>query len=135
MSLPFSQWRTMPASAALAIMLWAVSWIWFLIHYYVSTQDDTYAVRIAAGIVLLSIFIVRINNWARMIALMVNAMAIFFLAIWAFASFQADKSAAFVIELANLVAFFAASYYLFTSSTSRFFKTHSHSGGKNTDPS
>ncbi len=133
MSLPFSQWRTIPASAALGMVLWAVSWIWFLIHYYVITQDNTYAIRIAAGIVLLSVFIVRISNWARMIALMVNVMAILFLAIWAFASFQAGKSAAFAIELANLAVFIAASHYFFTPSTSRFFKTHSHSGGK--DPS
>ncbi len=65
-----------------------------------------------------------------MIALMVNVMAILFLAIWAFASFQSGKSAAFAIELANLAFFIASSHYLFTSATSRFFKYHSNSGGK-----
>jgi hypothetical protein len=133
MAQPFKQWRTMPVSALLGMVLWAVSWIWFLAHYYFRTQDTVYSLRMAAGLLLLALFVVQIKNWARMIALMINAMAILFLAAWAYISLQASDSGAFALNAANLLAFIAASYYFLTPSTSRFFKARSNaSGGSST---
>jgi hypothetical protein len=125
----------MPASAALGMLLWLAGWTWFLVHYYIITQDNTFTVRTAAALALLAFFLVRVNNWARMIALMANAMAILFLSAWAFIHFQSSGIAGLVVNAANLVILLAASYYLLIAPTTRFFKAHGHSGGGSTDQS
>ena len=124
MSFQLSQWRTVPVTAALAIGAWVLSWTWFLLYIYILTQDLVWIRNLAIAIVLLSIFILRANNWARMIALMANAMAILFLGFLAFVFFTTNLKDFFIVA-ANMVLFVLAIYFFYVPATAQFFKFHS----------
>jgi hypothetical protein len=127
--MPFdlSQWRKMPLSAALGIGLWVISWTWFLFYIYFITKDTDWIYRLAIAMVLLAVFILRASNWARMIAIMSNVMAILFLAVLAYA-LSTKNSLHFIIVVGNAIAFIFASYFLFVSDTAAFFASHSPGG-------
>ncbi|MCP4747865.1 MAG: hypothetical protein GY874_17270 [Desulfobacteraceae bacterium] len=132
MAFSLSQWRTIPVSAAIGVCFWAVSWLFFLVYTYFLTKDSDWVIRLAVAFVLLAVFICRANNWARMIALMSNSMAILFLGILAYA-FRTGRPFDFLIVLSILTFFGISTWYLAVASTSDFFKLHSPKFLRETD--
>ena len=131
--MPFSlsQLRTMPVTVALGILLWVLAWAGFLAVIYMVFSDagmfadvSKYARNFAVAVIALTVFLVRAANWARMISLMANILAIVFLAFLSFAMHSVSTSGT-AFMLADLVVFGAATYFLFTASTADFFKFHS----------
>ena len=128
--MPFSlsQLRTMPVTAALGILLWVLAWAGFLAVIYMVFSDagmfadvSKYARNFAVAVIALTVFLVRAANWARMISLMANILAIVFLAFLSFAMHSVSTSGT-AFMLADLVVFGAATYFLFTASTADFFQ-------------
>jgi hypothetical protein len=125
--MPFSlsQLRTMPVTVALGIMLWVLAWAGFLAVINMVFADAAKDIRnLAIAVIVLTVFLVRAANWARMISLMANLLAIVFLAFLSFAMHSVSTSGT-AFMLADLVVFGAACYFLFTASTADFFKFHS----------
>ena len=125
MAFDISQWRSMPLTAATGISLWMISWLWFVFYIYFLTQDSNWALKLAIALILLAIFIVRASNWARIIALMSNAMAILFLIFLAFVLFKAEDMNNVLLVSGNFVVFCLSAYFLAIPSTADFFKKHS----------
>ena len=128
MAFNLSQWRTMPVTVAAGVGLWAASWLWFLVYIYLLVQDADWVSRLAIALVLLSIFLVRASNWARMIALMSNAMAILFLIFLAVTLFNTRNATGAWVVIGNLAAFGLSTYCLVLPATVDFFRKHSASG-------
>lgn len=99
-------------------------WILFLIALYVFLGSyDFLKFFIALGI--LSVYIIRIRNWARVLALLFNVIGILYCAV---------SSLAFLLRAGNLFGTFlflivvvlmgASTYYLMSKESSGFYKIH-----------
>lgn len=125
MSFSLSQLRTMPLTAALGILLWVLAWAGFLAVIHMAFTDAAKDIRnLAIAVIVLTVFLLRAANWARMISLMANLLAIVFLAFLSFVMRSAGTSGT-AFMLADLIVFCAATYFFFKASTADFFKFHS----------
>jgi hypothetical protein len=120
-------WRTMPITARLGVALWAVAWLFFLIDIYRLTQGDLGSVgKFAAAVSLLFIFLLRGQNWARMIALMANAMSILFLSFMIYIYLMKADSIAMALTVFAIALFGTSIYFLCLRESSGFFKAMSN---------
>jgi glucan phosphoethanolaminetransferase (alkaline phosphatase superfamily) len=133
MSFSLSQWRTIPVTVAVGILLWLLSWVGFLAIINMLFSDVAKDIRnLAIAVALLIFFLLRASNWARMIAVMANALAIVFLVFLVVALSTVSGSQTAVL-VADLVLFAAATYFLFRTATARFFKFHSQSTSESSE--
>lgn len=114
--------RNMPDAAKWGVILWAAAWLHFLIHIYRLTQDRGWVSKSAVAVGLLIIFLLRGQNWARVIALMAGAMAILFLSFLAYLVRGGGETA---LSLLGVVIFGLAVYLLSLRSTADYFKSMS----------
>jgi hypothetical protein len=114
-------WHGMPPEARWGIVLWTAAWISFLFHYYGLTHDGGSIAKIAVAVGLLLFFLLKGQNWARMIALMAGALSILFLSFLAYIS-QAVHS---VSPLVIIAMFAFAMYFLTRRTTADYFKSMS----------
>jgi hypothetical protein len=126
--------RNMPVTASWGVIVWTAAWINFLIHIYRLTQDSGWVGKSAVAVGLLIIFLLRGQNWARVIALMAGAMAILFLSFLAYLVRGTGETALAVFGAA---IFGLAVYLLALRSTADYFKTMSkaENSSKPMDPS
>ena len=68
--------KNMPYSGKVGAALWALSWIWLIAVYYYLTQDTTWTYKLSIAAVLLIVFLLQAQNWARLIAVLGNVMGI-----------------------------------------------------------
>ena len=126
--------RNMPVAAKWGIILWTAAWLNFLIHIYRLTQDGGWVGKSAVAVGLLIIFLLRGQNWARMIALMAGALSILFLSFLAYIMRGGVETALAVLGMA---IFGLAVYFLSLRSTADYFKSMSkvENSPKPMDPS
>lgn len=123
MSKPYIAWHAMPSAAKLGVALWAMAWFFFLINIYRLTQDSPWVAKISIAVILLCFFLLRGQNWARIIALMAGAMATLFLFFLGYAyAARADFAETAVVAVSSLV-FIAGIYFLLRRVTADFFKS------------
>ncbi len=121
--LPMDKIKNMPLSAKTGIALWLASWIWFLGAYYFLIKDVDDVLKFSIAVILLAVFMLQFRNWARMLAMMANAMGILFSSYYYFGGFV-------MIAAVNVLLFGAAIYYLVIPTTAQFFKVDSPKSGK-----
>ena len=132
MAFNISQWRTMPVTVLAGIGLWAISWLLFLVYIYRLTQDSSWVSKLTVALVILSIFLLRGGNWARIIVLMSNAMSVLFLLFLAFTLFvSSNANGAFLVSV-DLAAFCLSTYFLLNRGTADFYRKHSAMGAVQT---
>jgi hypothetical protein len=115
--------RNMPLKARWAVGIWAVAWVNFLHHIYRLTHDGGWVAKSAVAVALLTFFLLRGQNWSRMIALMAAGMAILFLSFLAYILRGVALEAA--LSLFGMMMFGVAAYLLFHPETAGFFKSMS----------
>lgn len=125
MAFSLSQWRTMPATVATGIGIWALSWLLFLVYIYTLTRDFNWVSKLVVALAVLSVFLLRGSNWARIIALMSNGMSVLFLLFLAFTLFKSNNAGGVFLVGGNLVAFCLSTYYLMVPGSVDFFRKHS----------
>lgn len=119
-----------PKSARNGVILLAISWAWLVFSIY-KIYDPASAGKFLIAGVGLCYLVLCIKNWARMLALFCNLMALiycFFFAV-VFAGHDAIGLAA---SLVNVALFAASSYFLLAKPTARWFKQHNAHGGSDT---
>lgn len=123
-------YNDLPHSVKTGLGLLFSGWITFLVALYVYLGSyDFMKFFIALGI--LSYFIIRIRNWARVLGLLFNVIGIFYCISF---------SLAFFLRAANLLGSFifliivllmgASTYFLMRKESAVFFKTHIPKSGK-----
>ena len=118
-----------PHAAILAMGIWCLSWAAFLGHIYLLTHDTTWIAKVLIAAAIIAFFLARGRNWARIIALMANAMAILFLLFLAYA-FLHGHGLDLMITGANLLLFGIATYCLSSKGIRSFFLAQRESEAK-----
>ena len=124
MPIPLPQWASMPRTAKVGIVLWLASWTLFLLFIGILIHDSNWILKLAVAAGILTYCLLAAYNWARMIAMMANLLAIVFLAILAVA-FSSQHINYLLIAVGNLIAYGLCTYYLFIGSTAVFYKIQS----------
>ena len=114
----------MPFAGKMGLSLWLVGWIWLIAMYYYLTKDSTLAVKLSISVVILIPFLVQIQNWARIIAQLGNAMGIVISVLFFYKGLV-------LIATVNVLLFGGSIYFLMVPATSRYFKTHGRPGRQN----
>jgi len=108
--------KNMPYTGKVGVTLWAVSWIWLISVYYYLTKDTDWLIKLSIMVVILAPFLFQGQNWARIIAMLGNAMGIILSILFFFKGF--------VLFGTVMVMLFGGSiYFLVIPATSRYFKT------------
>ena len=118
----------MPVTAKKAIAFWLLGWGCLLTDYYLWTADKSWLGKMAIAIGLLTFFMLRAQNWSRMIGMMASAMALLFSAILVYA--VRHQTLLLIFSAASLIAFTLSLHFLISKPTARFFKSHSSSDPK-----
>jgi hypothetical protein len=122
-------WRTMPFTAKLGVSFWGAAWIYFLLHIFrlSLTQGGDWALegKLAIAVCLLLFFLLRGQNWARMIALMSSALSVLFLSFLTYIHLAQANRVETALAFLGIVIFGFAVYYLTLHETADYFKTTS----------
>ncbi len=110
--------RNMPSSGKIGTTLWVISWVWLIAVYYHLTQDRTWAVKLSIADVILVLFLLQAQNWARLIALLGSIMGILLSGHFYWKGF-------IFVAIINVVLFSGSIYFLMVPATSRYFKAQS----------
>ncbi len=132
--------NTFPASVKTGILFLLLSWIshfFFLYRIWLfgnrigqNIVDNKLVLQMAAIALLVCFFVVRIRNWARILGIISNILAI---SVYLFlvALFYNQQTGLAILGTINLIFFSVCTFYLFKKETSDFFKIHSPPiGGK-----
>jgi hypothetical protein len=130
MSFQIEKTKNLPLAAKTGVALWALGWVWFFTSYYFWTRDAYWIAKMTAGVGLLTLFMVQANNWSRMIALMVAAIAILYLSFFAYGFYGGQNYSDSIIAIANMFLFGAAGYYFIDKATVAYFKMYSPSSSR-----
>jgi hypothetical protein len=112
--------KNMPYTGKVGVTLWAVSWIWLISVYYYLTQDTTWVAKLSIAVVLLALFLLQAQNWARLIAVLGNVMGILLSGYFYLGGF-------ILFATVNVMLFGGAIYFLVIPITSRYFKAQGRS--------
>jgi hypothetical protein len=118
------RFKNMPFAGKMGLSLWLVGWIWLISMYYYLTKDSTLAVKLSISVVILIPFLVQIQNWARIIAQLGNAMGIVISVLFFYKGLV-------LIATVNVLLFGGSIYFLMIPVTSRYFKAHGQPGRQN----
>ncbi len=118
MQFKIDKFKNMPYTGKVGSTLWLVSWIWLIGAYYYLTRDTAWAAKLSIAVLLLGLFIFQAQNWARLIAVLGNAMGILLSGYFFVAGF-------FLIATVNVMLFGGAIYFLMVPATSQYFKAQS----------
>ena len=118
------RFKNMPFAGKMGLSLWLVGWIWLISMYYYLTKDSTLAVKLSISVVILIPFLVQIQNWARIIAQLGNAMGIVISVLFFYKGLV-------LIATVNVLLFGGSIYFLMIPATSRYFKAHGQPGRQN----
>lgn len=121
MQFKIERFKNMPYAGKVGLTLWVTSWIWFLSVYYYLTNDSTWVVKLSIAVAILVPFLFQSQNWARMIAILGNAMGIVLSILFFYKGLV-------LIATVNVLLFGGSIYYLMVPATSRYFKAHSQPG-------
>jgi hypothetical protein len=121
MQFKIERFKNMPYAGKVGLTLWLTSWVWFLSVYYYLTNDSTWVVKLSVAVAILVPFLFQSQNWARMIAILGNAMGIILSILFYYKGLV-------LIATVNVLLFGGSIYYLMVPATSRYFKTHSQHG-------
>ena len=112
-----------PASVRIALYTLMLAWVTFLwsVHQYYGPE---FLSRFAIGGILIVFFMLRLRNWARMLCLCANAMAIIYCSLFGYVFTLGDaRNPVAVFFSALCVLLFAVnSYFLLVKPTREFFK-------------
>lgn len=108
--------KNMPYAGKVGVTLWAVSWIWMISTYYYLTHDDNWTMKLAVAALILCVFLLQGQNWARMISVLANVMGIFLSGYFFIAGFS-------LIATVDVMLFGGAIGFLMLPSTSQYFKS------------
>lgn len=117
-----SYFEPFPRSAKNGIIALFAAWIFFIfsLHwYYLPGQNVSRILIIAAATCFV---VVRGYNWGRILCLLANVMISLWCVVFA-AAFWGVDTGKFVVSVVNVILFSAATYYLWTKTSSAFFKT------------
>lgn len=122
--------QTYPLSVRIAFYSLMLAWASFLwsVHQYYGPEFLT---RFAIGGVLIIFFTLRLRNWARMVCLCANAMALLYCSLfgYVFTMGEARNPMAVFFSALCVLLFLISSYFLVTKPTREFFKLHDTSKG------
>jgi hypothetical protein len=107
--------KNMPYAGKVGVTLWVVSWIWLIAVYYYLTQDTTWVAKLSIAVVLLALFLLQAQNWARLIAVLGNVMGILLSGYFYLGGF-------ILFATVNVMLFGGAIYFLMIPAVSRYFK-------------
>jgi hypothetical protein len=101
------------------LMAWAVL-LWSVYRYY----GQEFFSRFAIGGFLIVFFMLRLKNWARMLCLCANAMAILYCSLFGliFSLGEAKNTPAVFFSALCVLLFVINSYFLLTKATREFYK-------------
>lgn len=118
MQFKIDKFKNMPFTGKMGLTLWLGGWIWLIAIYYYLTKDTTLAVKLSIATLILVPFLFQCQNWARIIAMLGNAMGIIISALF-------FVKGLVLIATVNILLFGGSIYYLMVPTTSRYFKSHS----------
>jgi hypothetical protein len=124
MQFKIDRFKNMPYVGKMGLSLWLVGWIWLIAMYYYLTQDSALTIKLSISVVILVPFLFQSQNWARIIALLGNAMGIFISVLFYYKGLV-------MIATVNVLLFGGSIYFLMVPATSRYFKTHTRPGRQN----
>lgn len=117
--------QTYPAAVRMALYSLMLAWVAFLwsVHQYYGPE---FLNRFAIGGILIIFFVLRLRNWARMICLCANAMAVLYCSLfgYVFTLGEARNPAAVFFSALCVLLFLINSYFLLAKPTREFFKLH-----------
>ena len=116
--------KNMPYPGKMGLSLWLVGWIWLIAMYFYLTQDSALAGKLSISVAILIPFLIQCQNWARIIALLGNAMGIVISVLFYYKGLV-------LIATVNVLFFGGSIYYLMVPATSRYFKAHGQPGRQN----
>ncbi len=131
-----------PSSVKTSIVFLLLSWIshfFFLYRLWLlgnkmgqSVIDSKLLLQMAAIAILICFFSIRLRNWARVLGIVSNFLAIS-IYIFLVALFYGQQTGLAIIGTINLIFFSVCTYYLFKKETADFFKMHSPAWGGSDD--
>ena len=107
----FVDFRRYPASVQKGLVLLLVGWGWFFVSlygFYLKEQTPDKMLIVGAAIAFLAL---SMKNWARMLCLLCNAMAILWCLGFA-VLFFGQNQALFLVSVVNVLLFSLATFYL-----------------------
>lgn len=117
--------QTYPASVRIALYSLMLAWAAFLwsVHQYYGPEFFN---RFAIGGILIVFFMLRLRNWARMLCLCANAMAILYCGLFGYVFTIGDtrNPAAVFFSALCVLLFVVNSYFVLAKPTREFFKLH-----------
>ncbi|MDJ0780643.1 MAG: hypothetical protein QNJ22_01665 [Desulfosarcinaceae bacterium] len=116
--------QSYPKTVRFAIYSLLGAWATFLwsVHQYYAPE---FLMRFAIAGALVIFFLLRIKNWARMLCLCANALAIFNCSLYGlyFATKATPNIVAAFFSALTTILFLGSSYFLLVKSTRDFYKT------------
>ena len=127
--------KIFPIQVKLGILFLLLSWIcnfFFLYMFWLVAQqrgiEFSYGrilVQMVVIVVLIFFYAVRIRNWARILSLTGNIIAITLYALLSYHFFHIEDIYLGMTAVLNVIMFTACSYFLFKRETADFYKLHS----------
>lgn len=124
MPIKIEELKEAPTSVKRGIILLFAGWafFWFTVYFYYAKEFFN---RFFIGGLLVLFCILLVKNWARMLAILSNAMVVVCCAFFGALFYEGGYYPVALISAVNVVLFALSAYFLFIKSSGDFFKKHS----------
>lgn len=131
MLFPIETLRRAPSAVKKGIGFCLAGWAWLILSVYF-IYDPGSVFKFIVSALIVGSFLLMLKNWARMLALFCNVLAILYCSVFAVIFWHANKTAT-LVSLVTIILFGIGSYYLLQKSSAQFFKAQDQPGGSS-DP-